>query len=184
MEYYSAIKDNEITPSAPTCMDLQSVILSEVRRKRKITIHDTTQTWKLNYGMKELTYKPETDSQTQRTEFRFIKERGWGREGLGVWGQQMQNVVYRMDRKQSQTPQHLELPGAAMGDPTHDRVMWKRTVKQELLTQGAPQAFLSIYPKTRICVFYYFMTFTNSSDINKGITLTTFLWRKSTQGYS
>ena len=27
---------------------------------------------------------------------------------------------------------------------------------------------LSIYPKTRICLFYYIMTFTNSSDINRG----------------
>ena len=38
-----------------------------------------------------------------------------------------------------------------MGDPTHDKVMWKRTVKQGFRTQGAPQAFSSIYPKTRIC---------------------------------
>ena len=28
--------------------------------------------------------------------------------------------------------------GAAMGDPPHDRVMWKRTVKQGFRTQGAP----------------------------------------------
>ena len=34
---------------------------------------------------------------------------------------------------------------------------------------------LSIYPKTRICLFYYFTTFTNSSDINGGLSLTTFL---------
>ena len=31
-----------------------------------------------------------------------------------------------------------KLPGAAMGDPTHDKVMWKRTVKQGFRTQGAP----------------------------------------------
>ena len=30
------------------------------------------------------------------------------------------------------------LLGAAMGDPTHDRVMWKRTAKQGFRTQGAP----------------------------------------------
>ena len=30
------------------------------------------------------------------------------------------------------------LPGATMGDPTHDKVMWKRTVKQGFRTQGAP----------------------------------------------
>ena len=38
-----------------------------------------------------------------------------------------------------------------------------------------PQTCLSIYPKTRICLFYYFMAFTNSSDINGGLSLTTFL---------
>ena len=31
-----------------------------------------------------------------------------------------------------------------------------------------PWTCLSIYPKTRICLFYYFTTFTNSSDINGG----------------
>ena len=30
------------------------------------------------------------------------------------------------------------LPGATTGDPTHDKVMWKRTVKQGFRTQGAP----------------------------------------------
>ena len=68
--------------------------------------------------------------------------------------------------------------------PPMTKVMWKRTVKQGFRTQRAPQAFSNIYPQTRICLFYYFMTFTNSSDINRGLFLTTFLWRKSTQGYS
>ena len=30
------------------------------------------------------------------------------------------------------------LPGATTGDPTHDKVMWKRTVKQGFRTQRAP----------------------------------------------
>ena len=37
MEYYSAIKKNEMTPYAPTWMDLEMIILSEVRQ-RKINI--------------------------------------------------------------------------------------------------------------------------------------------------
>ena len=72
------------------------------------------------------------------------------------------------------------LLGVITGDPTCDKVMWKRTVKQGFRTQQVPKAFLSIYPKIRICLFYYFMTFTNSSDINRGLFLTTFLWRKLT----
>ena len=43
----------------------------------------------------------------------------------------------------------------------------------------AEETCSSIYPQTRIHLFYYFMPFTNSSDINRGLSLTTFLWRKS-----
>ena len=35
MEYYSAIKKNEIMPSAATWMDLEVVILSEVSKTEK-----------------------------------------------------------------------------------------------------------------------------------------------------
>ena len=35
MEYYSAIKRNEVTPFAETCKDLETVILCEVSQKEK-----------------------------------------------------------------------------------------------------------------------------------------------------
>ena len=38
MEYYSAIKKNEIMPFAATWMDLEIITLSEVRRTEKNTI--------------------------------------------------------------------------------------------------------------------------------------------------
>ena len=56
-----------------------------------------------------------------------------------------------------------------MGDLTHDKVMWKRTVKQGFRTRGPPQTCSSIYPKTRICLSYYFVPFTNSPDIQGAI---------------
>ena len=39
MEYYSAIKKNEIMPFAATWMDLEVIILSEVRQKEKDKYH-------------------------------------------------------------------------------------------------------------------------------------------------
>ena len=38
MEYYSAIKKNEIMPFAATWMDLEIIILSEVRKRKTNTI--------------------------------------------------------------------------------------------------------------------------------------------------
>ena len=35
MEYYSAIKNNEILPLAATCVDLEIIILSEVSQSEK-----------------------------------------------------------------------------------------------------------------------------------------------------
>ena len=39
MEYYSAIKKNEIMPFAATWMDLEIIILSEVRQTEKDKYH-------------------------------------------------------------------------------------------------------------------------------------------------
>ena len=41
-------------------------------------------------------------------------------------------------------------------------------------SRGPLWACLSIYPKTRVCLFYCFMTFTNSSDSHGGLSPTTF----------
>ena len=42
MENYSAIKKNQIMPSASTWMDLETIILSEeVRRERQISYNNT-----------------------------------------------------------------------------------------------------------------------------------------------
>ena len=39
IEYYSAIKKNEITPSAATWMDLEIIILSEINQTEKNKYH-------------------------------------------------------------------------------------------------------------------------------------------------
>ena len=38
MEHYSAIKKNEILPFAATWMDLEGIILSEIRQRKTVTV--------------------------------------------------------------------------------------------------------------------------------------------------
>ena len=42
---------------------------------------------------------------------------GWGRDGLGVWGQRMQTIIYRMDKQQGPTVQHRELYSISCDKP-------------------------------------------------------------------
>ena len=46
MEYYSAIKKNEILPFAATWMDLEGIMLGEIVRERQIS-YDITSMWHL-----------------------------------------------------------------------------------------------------------------------------------------
>ena len=60
MEYNPAIKMNEIMLFAATLMDLEIIILSEVRKRYPMIIY----MWNLKCDTNELIYKTETDSQT------------------------------------------------------------------------------------------------------------------------
>ena len=61
MEYYSAIKKNEIMSFAATWMQLEIIILSMSERERQIP-YNITYMWNLKYGTNELIYKMKTDS--------------------------------------------------------------------------------------------------------------------------
>ena len=64
MEYYSAIKKNEIRSFAAMWMDLESVILSKSDQEGKIS-YDIPYMWNLKINdTNELIYKTEGDSQT------------------------------------------------------------------------------------------------------------------------
>ena len=70
MEYYSAIKNNEIMPFAATWMDLEMIVLSKISQTEK----DNTMRYHLHAESKkndtnEFIYKTETDSQTQKRIF-------------------------------------------------------------------------------------------------------------------
>ena len=60
MDYSSAIKKNEIRPSAATWMDLEIIILSEVWQGNT----NITCMWNLKYDTNEHICETETDSQT------------------------------------------------------------------------------------------------------------------------
>ena len=62
MEYYSAIKKNEIMPFAATWMDLEIIILNEMSQKEKDKYHDVTHMWNIKKNdTNELKYKIEID---------------------------------------------------------------------------------------------------------------------------
>ena len=61
MEYYSAVKKNEIMPFPATWMDLEIIILNQSERERQIP-YDITYIWNLKWGTNEPIYRKETDS--------------------------------------------------------------------------------------------------------------------------
>ena len=65
--------------------------------------------WNLKKYTKESTYKTETDSQTQKTNFQLSKGRERERNKLGVWGQQIQTTRQIIGKQQGFKVQHREL---------------------------------------------------------------------------
>ena len=69
MEYYSAIKRNEIMPLAATWMELpETLILSEVKSDRERQIpYDITYVWNLIYSTNEPFHRKETHGLGEQT---------------------------------------------------------------------------------------------------------------------
>ena len=47
MEYYTAIKKDEILPFATTWMDLKGIMLSEINQRERQILYDVTYMWNL-----------------------------------------------------------------------------------------------------------------------------------------
>ena len=61
MEYYLAIKNNEIMPFAATWRNLEVILLSKSDRERQI-LYDITYVWNGKNDTNKLIYKTETNS--------------------------------------------------------------------------------------------------------------------------
>ena len=73
--------------------------------------------WNLKYDTNEAIYKTETDSQTQRTDLWLPKRVTWEGMDWEFGGQQMQTIIYRMDKQQGPTVQHRELYSTSCDKP-------------------------------------------------------------------
>ena len=82
MEYYSAIKKNEIMPFTATWMQTRDYHTKQIKSARGQMPYDITYMWNLKHGTNECISK--TDSQTWRTDL-WLPSRGRGREN-GIWG--------------------------------------------------------------------------------------------------
>ena len=84
MEYYSAIKRNEIPAFLATWMDLEIIMLSQLDNETP-TSNANTYMCNLKKGHNELLCRTETDSQTLKTygyQRRHVGGEGWA----GSWG--------------------------------------------------------------------------------------------------
>ena len=86
MEYYSAIKRNDIGSFLETWMDLETVIPSEVSQKEKRQIlHDITYIWNLKNSRNELIYKNRNRLTDIENKLTVTKGEVGERDKLGVW---------------------------------------------------------------------------------------------------
>ena len=68
MEYYSAIKKNNIMTFAATWIEVETLILSEVSQKEKDKYHMIFHIWNLIYGTNEPFHRKEKNSWAWRTD--------------------------------------------------------------------------------------------------------------------
>ena len=85
MDFYSAIKKNEIMPCAATWIDLEIVILSEVNQTEEKYNVTSLMCGIYKDDTKELIYKIETDSQTQKRKLWLPKGDVVCGDKLRVW---------------------------------------------------------------------------------------------------
>ena len=98
MEHCSAIKKNETMPPAATWMDLETVTLSEVSQRKTTTCYHLYVESKSWHKWTDLRNR----NRVTDTENGLVDAKaggGGGRNGPRVWDEQMQTIIYRMDKQ-------------------------------------------------------------------------------------
>ena len=80
--------------------------------------------WNLKYDTNELIYETGTGSGRQRTDFWLPRGRVMGERWGGIWDQQTQTRIYRMDEPRGPPTQHRELYSVSCDKPS-----WKSVKK-------------------------------------------------------
>ena len=70
MEYYSAIKKNDILPFATICMDLEGIMLSEMSDRERQILYDFTCMWNLKNKTNEQTKQKQSYRYGEQTSHR------------------------------------------------------------------------------------------------------------------
>ena len=130
VEYYSAIKKNEIMPFSATRMDLEIVILSEVSQTEKDKYHMISLTCRI---FKTKWYKwtfLQNRSRLTDLENELMVTRGWvggggWRDRVWVWDWHAHNAIFKIDNQQGPTVQHRELCSIFCNNLNGKRI-WKR----------------------------------------------------------
>ena len=90
-------KKNEIMPFVATWMDLEIIILSEIRERQ--TSYNISHMWNLIFlknGTNELIYKAETDLRIVET-MCGSQRRNIGRHKSGAWNEHPHSTTYKVD---------------------------------------------------------------------------------------
>ena len=94
MEYYSAVKKNEIMPFATTQVQPKITIWSEVSQKKKDKYHMISLTCEIENMAQRNLMMQQKPSHRHREQAGGYQVRGrWGREGLGGWDEQTQTTI-------------------------------------------------------------------------------------------